>query len=247
MTDLSAKQKLSNFVFRHKPLRMAKAYFESAPALAGAETCSTKEWSQHGEDPVLCDLLKDHLKDGYYVDVGANHPLRRSNTYRLYCQGMRGITVEPNLELHMLQRQIRPDDTHLGAGVAAEAGLLVFYEFNYHVFSTYSREDCDNILADESNIGAELLATNPMPVFPLSQILDDCRPADRETFALLSVDTEGLDLQVLESNDWKKYPPLYVIAEANDAESGEEITAYLETKGYKPINTFEVNTLYTKA
>ena len=41
-----------------------------------------KTFSQEGEDVFLIDFFKDNNR-GFYVDVGAFHPFRISNTYAL--------------------------------------------------------------------------------------------------------------------------------------------------------------------
>jgi hypothetical protein len=53
-------------------------------------------YSQHGEDRLILDYFKKLGRPtGTYVDVGANYPIKISNTYLLYRSGWRGLTVEP--------------------------------------------------------------------------------------------------------------------------------------------------------
>jgi hypothetical protein len=51
-------------------------------------------YSQHQED-LLIDLLLGQKATGFYVDVGANHPVRNSNTKRFSDRGWTGINAEP--------------------------------------------------------------------------------------------------------------------------------------------------------
>ena len=53
-----------------------------------------KCYSQEGEDMILRRIFEE--KNGFYVDVGAHHPRRFSNTYYFYKQGWTGISIEPN-------------------------------------------------------------------------------------------------------------------------------------------------------
>jgi hypothetical protein len=48
----------------------------------------------------------------------------------------------------------------------------------------------------------------------LAQILDEYLPRDR-AIDLLDVDAEGLDQQILESNNWNKYRPEFIIVECH--------------------------------
>ena len=64
-------------------------------------------YSQHGEDKLVRQLLeKLNLKDLLYVDIGANHPIKISNTYLLYRNGMRGIVIEPNRDFLFFSQQL---------------------------------------------------------------------------------------------------------------------------------------------
>lgn len=65
----------------------------------------------------------------------------------------------------------------------------------------------------------------------------------------LTIDVEGLDLQVLKSNDWDKYRPKVILLElfAKDIESinSNEINTFLNTIGYSfycntPTNVFYI-------
>jgi len=60
-------------------------------------------YAQHGEDILVLEYLRGYDKSsGIYVDVGANHPTRISNTYLMYRNGFKGISIEPNSELSKL-------------------------------------------------------------------------------------------------------------------------------------------------
>ncbi len=52
-------------------------------------------FSQEGEDRILAALLglREARKPGFYVDVGAHHPERFSNTLIFYNRGWRGINI----------------------------------------------------------------------------------------------------------------------------------------------------------
>lgn len=209
----------------------------------GPAKAARKSWSQHGEDERLLTDLKDRLQSGYFVDIGANHPAVLSNTYRLYCMGMRGITVEPNELLIRLHERYRPEDTIVCSAVGSEDGLLPFYEMSYHAFNTFSEEAYQRAVADGK---MQLLRKSLKPMFRLSTILRSCAPTGK-SFELLSVDVEGMDEMVLRSNDWEKWRPRLVLAEANTDEAEKGTGAYLRELGYERVGTFGVNGLYRTA
>ena len=48
-----------------------------------------------GEDIIGSQLLRE-VKRGFYIDIGANHPVNYSNTFSLYKSGWRGIGIDGN-------------------------------------------------------------------------------------------------------------------------------------------------------
>ncbi|MDO8518314.1 MAG: SAM-dependent methyltransferase, partial [bacterium] len=71
-----------------------------------------KTYAQFGEDWVLAELFTDTPR-GRYVDVGAHHPKRYSNTYLLYKKGWHGVNIDPNPHTIELFAKARPGDTNI--------------------------------------------------------------------------------------------------------------------------------------
>lgn len=53
-------------------------------------------YSQFGEDLLAQEILGYERCDIFYIDIGAFHPISKSNTYIFYKRGSRGMCVEPN-------------------------------------------------------------------------------------------------------------------------------------------------------
>ena len=64
-------------------------------------------------------------------------------------------------------------------------------------------------------------------------------------FVLLKTDTEGWDLSVLQSNDWDRFSPEFVLSESTGSKT--EIGQFLRRKGYELFREFPVNQLYRKS
>ena len=73
-------------------------------------------YSQDGEDMVLRKIFKNQ-KMGFYVDIGAHHPKRFSNTHLLYKKGWKGINIDATPGSMKLFNQLCPRDTNLELGV----------------------------------------------------------------------------------------------------------------------------------
>lgn len=213
--------------------------------LRGDRWGSSRKWSEGNEDSVLLEKGRTFLEDGFYVDVGANLPMKRSNSYRLYCAGMNGLCIEPNLELASLYERLRPRDQVVNLAVGPEAGGVELQRFNFHVYSTCLPEEGKKRLIENNpkNL-TRLLRTALVGMLPLRTILESSKLAEDGRFFLLKVDTEGFDLKVLKSNDWVKYRPYLVLTEATGEE--EEVASFLIEQGYELSKKFGVNQLFQR-
>jgi FkbM family methyltransferase len=173
-----------------------------------------RTYAQFGEDKVLAELFKG-VNTGRYVDVGAHHPYRYSNTYLLYKKGWHGVNIDPNPYTITLFNKARPGDTNICSGVG-NAGELTYYRFSDPAVNTFKKEEADKWKGKQF---LAFLGTTPVEVKPLSVLVQG--PID-----LLTIDAEGMDLEVLQSYDWKVAPKVIVI-EGNDSKP------FLLEKGYR--------------
>ncbi|MEM7661502.1 MAG: FkbM family methyltransferase [Pseudomonadota bacterium] len=163
-------------------------------------------YSQCGEDVFL--INECYLpKQGTYVDIGAGHPYFGSNTFLLYRRGWQGLTIDPNPDHGRLHRIVRPDDTFMELGIATRANELEYFRFTNPDFNTFDRDARDRAVGNNG----KLTGSTRIPVRPLAEILREQNVP--ETFDLLSVDCEGLDIDVLKSNDWTTFRPRIVLVE----------------------------------
>ena len=166
-------------------------------------------YSQHGEDRWILEQLRGlDTSDAIYVDVGANHPTSISNTYLLYRHGHRGVVIEPNSELLRLHRWFRPGDIAVGAGCGAPPACLGLNVLSTPVLSSFKTPD------PKLAKGARVLRVEHLPVLPLDVILEDI---PHQWVSFVSIDTEGLDDEVLEGAQQTLTRTLLVCVEANDA------------------------------
>src|SRR5882762_10139599 len=172
---------------------------------------SAKSYSQEGEDMVLQRIFSGKER-GFYVDVGAHHPRRFSNTYFFYRKGWKGINIEPNPEaIHAFQSD-RKRDTNLQCGISDRPGRLMYYSFDEPALNTFDQALAKSRIASTPY---KLVGTSSIPVERLESVLSKHVPANRP-IDFLSVDAEGLDFSVLQSNDWTRYRPSCVLVEALD-------------------------------
>ena len=193
-------------------------------------------YAQEGEDLILAELFAGK-KNGFFVDVGAHHPKRFSNTYHLYrFRGWRGINIDAMPGGMKAFHRSRPEDINVEAAVSDVPATLPFFVFNETALNTF-----DPILAAERDglNPYRLEQTVELSTVTLRSLLDQHLPTGR-SIDLLSIDVEGLDGQVLRSNDWDRYRPGVVLVEDNAATTlhrlvGSWTTGYLKERGYEPI------------
>ena len=184
-----------------------------ASAAAPRET-----YAQDGEDRLVASLIgKVDPQEEIYVDIGANHPTRISNTYLFYRQGHSGLVVEPNRSFESLYHKYRPRDTLLQIGCGEQAGLAPFYHNDGSVFSGFG---------DRSMKTAR--SSQYLPVLPTDALLPLL--GSKRVF-LLSIDVEGWNLAVLKSASRLLEVTTCLLIEGEDEEA--DITAYLQTRNFQ--------------
>lgn len=87
-----------------------------------------RSYAQNFEDVILWRALK-HVENGFYIDIGANHPENDSVSLAFYEAGWHGIHVEPMSECAAALRAARPEDKVIEAAIACDISKLKLFEF----------------------------------------------------------------------------------------------------------------------
>ncbi len=190
-----------------------------------------KSYSQEGED-ILLERLFFGEDNGFYVDVGSHHPFRYSNTYLLYKKGWRGINIDAMPGSKRLFDRFRPRDINIEVGISNFIGSVEYYMFESSALNTFSKSLAEEYVRD----GFRLVGTRIVNVMPLSLVLDKYMP-EGEKISVMSIDVEGEDMKVLQSNDWNKYRPKVILIEILGVGSIEHLMQteefrFLQEKGY---------------
>jgi FkbM family methyltransferase len=194
-------------------------------------------FTPEGEDLILATLLTENQRgnlseiSGFYVDIGAHHPMRHSTTFKFYRAGWRGINIDPNPGSMQLFRRLRPNDINLELAVGPESGALTYYRFDEPALNTCVA-DRVAFLAKQGYAPRERIAVQ---AFPLRAIFTEYLPPGQAvTFA--SVDVEGHELAVLTSNDWSRFRPTYLVVEQlRDYPGARDVRHFLRQQGYAPL------------
>lgn len=200
-------------------------------------------FSQYGEDRVF-EVLLQPGSSGTYVDVGAHHPYDGSNTYGLYLKGWRGLTVDPNPAFAADYARWRPGDTHLVEGVAAEPCELTYHAYANSLYNTLSDARAAH-LADRGMVATR----RRVSARPLSAIVAEHLPGRQ--IDLLSVDCEGLDLEVIRSLDLAVHRPTAIIMEDfgryamfRDGSGNSALHDFLLGSDFAPVAQLAFSSIY---
>lgn len=184
-------------------------------------------FSQSGEDMILNTILCS-VKKGFFVDVGANNPWIQSNTCFFYKKGWRGINIDALPGSMNVFKKVRKRDINLEYAISDSEQELTYYMFKPSFYNSFNKET-KNVHPDKF-IGSKQIKTVRLDLV-LDKYLPNC-PID-----FMSVDVEGLDFNVLNSNNWERYRPKIVLIEhkafkanINDTEIGK----FLVERGYTP-------------
>jgi FkbM family methyltransferase len=190
-------------------------------------------YSQYGDDLVI-DALLGCKKNGVYIDVGANDPVELSNTYRFYKRGWRGIAVEPNPNLCQKFTLKRPGDEVINKGIGTKSGFATFYVISPHSLSSFDKKDADR---NCRMFGAKITSEVDVYISPLATITAKYKNAD-----LMSIDVEGRELDVINSNDWSKNRPKVITMEIYY--NGDLLKQMMEKLNYKLIYTNKADGIF---
>jgi Methyltransferase FkbM domain len=180
--------------------------------------------------------LTSNIEKGFYVEIGAHHPVYISNTHHFYSKGWRGINIDAIPDSMRTFKVLRPRDINLEICIVPPdyPKEVTFFMFEAAAFNTCDLQSAEQTIAK----GIKLLEQVKIPTKTLTEVFDIHLPAGTQ-IDFMSIDIEGLDEQVLMSNDWSRYQPNILVFEKHSVDiqdfSSLEIVKYLAKIGYQLV------------
>lgn len=201
-----------------KILKLLKFNHRSLKYLQGS-------YSQFGEDFFLRHYFSNH-KNGVFIDVGAYHPYKFSNMEYLRSQlGWKGVNIEPQYDNYKLLEK-ETEDINLNCLVSNRKGKVLF-KIDGVCSSIAEGENVENTVSVESK--------------RLEDIFIECK---LKTVDFMSVDCEGYDIEVLETNNWDLCRPHLVAVEDHNKALNTRVDQYMNSKGYNMISWYNLTKFY---
>ena len=164
-----------------------------------------KSYAMDGED-IAIDLFNKKKNNGFYVDVGAHHPIQRNNTHLLFKKGWEGINIDVNQFSIDLFNFLRPNDLNLQVAVSDKEGdILFFYQKKFSQLNT-----TDKKIAEENFQGN--FQQRKVKCQTIKNILDNSKYKNKK-IDFLNIDVEGSEMKVLETLNFKIYDPSLICIE----------------------------------
>lgn len=195
-------------------------------------------YGQYGEDVYIMRIMNELFnippKQVTYLDIGAFHYMRSSNTYLFYKRGACGYLVEANPILCKNLRRKRSRDTVFNVAVTNKMSKA---DASFYVCSLPTRSTIDpNVAHELEKKGYRINEVVRVKVKTINEILEQIGTCPD----LLSIDAEGLDEQVLRSLDYDKHRVKVIVAENNEL----SMTEFLKDKGYFLARKTRANVIF---
>ena len=191
-----------------------------------------KTYSQFGEDLFIEDFFRDK-QNGIYVDIGCFHPVKYSNTAKLFNKGWRGYNIDINKTSIDLFKIVRPKDKNIHAILSSNSKEKKKY---------YSA----GLFDARNSISKEHLAYCGIKKIHEDYVISEkFENLINEKFDFLNIDCEGSDFEVLRLINLIKFEPDLICIEIFDAKTSA-IFDYLKDLSYEFIINKELSYFFKK-
>lgn len=200
-------------------------------------------YSQFGEDLVLLSHFSDFDNPtGRFIDVGAFHPFKYSNTMLLSKLGWRGINIDCDQAKIRLFDKLRPGDENICAAVVDAPRDMIWLEYPSGLTNRLADSEEKDL---RSLCGETPSKITPVKARTLTNIIDNSAYREQH-FHYLNIDCEGQDLSVLTGLDFSRYQPDLISVEAFKKTVRPALIAFLGDLGYELTDIVQLTLFFRK-
>lgn len=204
-----------------------------------------KYYSQCNQDRILNEKIFKNNKNGFYVDVGANHPTIISNTYFFEKElNWNGICIEPQKDMYeLLQKERKSINLNYGVynkktelefckTISGLSGIVETYDPNH--IRRINKESFENNIKN---------VIEKIKVDTLENIFDEYNV---KTVDYITIDTEGSEYEILQGINFDKVKINVIDIEDNypNSERSKLTHNFLLNNNFKYIGNIEFDKIY---
>ena len=207
-----------------------------------------KSYSIFGEDKFINNYFRNKPK-GFYIDVGAYHPLDGNNTHLLYKKGWNGINFDINYYSIKLFNFLRRRDINIHSGISSKKNrLTMYYRKEINMLNTLDEKIAK--MQFKNGYKKRNVKVNTLNYF----ISKNFKRIDAIDF--INIDVEGGELNVLKSLNFKTYKPQLVCVEIHNIKKmfdtnykylkSNDVYNFLVKKGYKIVWKYKYSFIFKR-
>ncbi|MDP2655098.1 MAG: FkbM family methyltransferase [bacterium] len=211
-----------------------------------------RSYAQVGEDLIIDYACKElDIRTPTYLDIGTYDPTYSNNTYFFYLNGGHGVCIEPNPDMFRLIQKKRSKDISLNVGISPVANSSAnYYMMTSKFINTFIKEEADIAVSNKDlRTKQKIEKVLKIPLVTVNSVLEKYLPQGVD---ILSMDSEGYDLEILQSLNFNKYHPKVICVETlrydvnGKLQKMTEISEYLERQGYFFYADTRVNSIFIR-
>jgi FkbM family methyltransferase len=172
-----------------------------------------KYYAAHGIDQYIKENFFSNKTDGYFIDIGAHNGVDINNTFYFENEGWNGICFEPIPEIFTQLKTNRKCKT-INKAISDKPGPAQFFQITGYsdmLSGLADKYDLNHIA--RINRELEHYNQNYNYIEVMCSTFDD--EVENTNIDLLSIDTEGAELDILKTINFKKYNVNIMIIEYN--------------------------------
>ena len=199
-----------------------------------------KQYSKNSEDQFLKKFFSNK-SNGIYIDIGAYHPYRFSNTCLLHNRGWSGLNIDPNKKSIDLFNLARPNDINLNIAVGDKSMKKnIYYKKDFHPMNTLNKSFAKRFI-DEN------IKSKKINILKVDNIFD--KYLKNSKIDLLDIDVEGSEYDIIKSINYNKYKFKVILIEITNFDNKSKLNArkirtLLSKNGYKYLKSFGETSVY---
>ena len=204
-----------------------------------------KTYSQYGEDIFISSYFQN-ITNGFYVDIGCFHPIKYSNTARLYNDGWSGINIDINKTSIDLFNILRKRDKNFCVAISNENKRVTTYTDNYFSPINSINKKFFDVTSNKFSDGKHTVSQ--IDSYKFVDFLKKYELGINK-IDFLNIDAESHDFEILQGLDFQKIDIELICVEMfSDSEKIDrnKFINFLENCGYSYLKSIGANGFFKK-